>query len=158
MITASLRASATFAFFMPARLASRIAQLLRAVQPLSGWVRMMWPLVERRSHSLVADLADPASDVRFTRLILLGGQPEMRPNPLRRFKPRGIIDCRNISERHNRADAGRRRHQQPHPSVSTCDRPHPLLEAGELAPRGLVDHEERRRNNLQGCVALDQFP
>ena len=33
MITASLRASATFAFFMPARLASRIAQLLRAVQP-----------------------------------------------------------------------------------------------------------------------------
>ena len=31
MITASLRASATFAFFMPARLASRIAQLLRAV-------------------------------------------------------------------------------------------------------------------------------
>ena len=43
MITASLRASATFAFFMPARLASRIAQLLRAVQPFSGWVRMMWP-------------------------------------------------------------------------------------------------------------------
>jgi hypothetical protein len=43
MITASLRASATFAFFMPARLASRIAQLLRAVQPLSGRVRIMWP-------------------------------------------------------------------------------------------------------------------
>ena len=33
----------TFAFFMPARLASRIAQLLSAVQPLSGWVRIMWP-------------------------------------------------------------------------------------------------------------------
>ena len=43
MITASLRASATFAFFMPARLASRIAQLLRAVQPFSGWARIMWP-------------------------------------------------------------------------------------------------------------------
>ena len=55
MITASLRASATFAFFMPARLASRIAQLL-------------------------------------------------------------------------------------HPSVRTCDRTNPLLEPGELAPQGLVDH------------------
>ena len=41
MITASLRASATFAFFMPARLASRAAQLLRP-QPLTGRVRMMW--------------------------------------------------------------------------------------------------------------------
>ena len=43
MITASLRASATFAFFMPARLPSRIAQLLRAMQPLIGRVRMILP-------------------------------------------------------------------------------------------------------------------
>ena len=31
------------------------------------------------------------------------------------------------------------------------------LEAGQLPPQGLVDHEERRRNDLQGCVALDQI-
>jgi chaperonin GroEL len=42
-------------------------------------------------------------------------------------------------EGHNRADAGRR-HQQPHLSVRTCDRTHPLLEPGELTPQGLVDH------------------
>ena len=44
MMTASLRASATVAFFVPARLAIRIAQLLRAVQPLTGLVMMMWAL------------------------------------------------------------------------------------------------------------------
>jgi hypothetical protein len=42
MMTASLRASATLAFFIPLRLASFIAQLFNAVQPLSGLVRMMW--------------------------------------------------------------------------------------------------------------------
>ena len=40
MITVSLRASATLAFFMPARLASFMAQLLRLAQPLTGLVRM----------------------------------------------------------------------------------------------------------------------
>ena len=39
--TASLRASATFAFIMPARLASRIAQLLSA-PPWIGRVKMTW--------------------------------------------------------------------------------------------------------------------
>ena len=42
MITASLRASATLALLMPARLAIRIAQLLSCEQPLSGLVSMMW--------------------------------------------------------------------------------------------------------------------
>jgi len=41
MMTAILRASATLAFFIPLRLASFIAQLFNAVQPLSGLVRMM---------------------------------------------------------------------------------------------------------------------
>ena len=36
MITASLRASATLALRMPARLASRIAQLLSCEQPRNG--------------------------------------------------------------------------------------------------------------------------
>ena len=40
MITASLRARATFAFFIPTRLASRMAQLLSA-EPLTGLVSMM---------------------------------------------------------------------------------------------------------------------
>ena len=40
--SASLRASATLAFLIPARLASRMAQLLSARHPLSGLVRMMW--------------------------------------------------------------------------------------------------------------------
>src|SRR5271169_438901 len=39
MITASLRANTTFAFFIPTRLASRMAQLLRA-EPLTALVRM----------------------------------------------------------------------------------------------------------------------
>jgi hypothetical protein len=41
MMTASLGASATLAFFILLRLASFIAQLCNAVQPLSGLVRMM---------------------------------------------------------------------------------------------------------------------
>src|SRR5258708_29670473 len=41
MMTASLRASATFAVFMPARLAILAAQLLR-FDPLTGRVRMTW--------------------------------------------------------------------------------------------------------------------
>jgi hypothetical protein len=41
-MTASLRASATFALFMPARLAIRIAQLLSRAHPLIGLVSMMW--------------------------------------------------------------------------------------------------------------------
>ncbi len=41
MITASLRARATFAFCIPTRLASCIAQLL-SPEPLTGLVRMMW--------------------------------------------------------------------------------------------------------------------
>ena len=44
MMTASLRASATLAFFIPLRLPIFIAQLFNAVQPLSGLVRMMWAL------------------------------------------------------------------------------------------------------------------
>ena len=44
MMTASLRASATLAFFIPLRLAIFIAQLFNAVQPFSGLVRMMWAL------------------------------------------------------------------------------------------------------------------
>ena len=39
MMTATLRASATLAFFIPLRFASFIAQLFNAVQPLSGLVR-----------------------------------------------------------------------------------------------------------------------
>ena len=42
MITASLRARATLAFLIPARLAIRIAQLLSCEQPLIGIVSMMW--------------------------------------------------------------------------------------------------------------------
>ena len=42
MITASLRANATLAFFVPARLASRMAQRLSGEQPCSGLVSMMW--------------------------------------------------------------------------------------------------------------------
>jgi len=38
MITASLRASATLALFMPARPAIRVAQLLSSAQPLIGFV------------------------------------------------------------------------------------------------------------------------
>jgi hypothetical protein len=41
MMTAILRDNATLAFFIPLRLASFIAQLFNAVQPLSGLVRMM---------------------------------------------------------------------------------------------------------------------
>jgi hypothetical protein len=41
MMTASLRASATLALRMPARFAIRIAQLLSAVQFLTGLVSMM---------------------------------------------------------------------------------------------------------------------
>ena len=42
MITASLRASATLALLMPARLAIRIAQLFNFEQPLTGFVSMRW--------------------------------------------------------------------------------------------------------------------
>jgi hypothetical protein len=42
MITASLRASATFALLMPARRAIRIAQLLSSEHPLIGLVSMRW--------------------------------------------------------------------------------------------------------------------
>jgi hypothetical protein len=41
-MTASLRASATFALFIPARLAIRIAQLLSREHLLIGLVSMMW--------------------------------------------------------------------------------------------------------------------
>jgi len=40
MITASLRASATLALLMPARLAIRVAQPFKAEQPLSGFVKI----------------------------------------------------------------------------------------------------------------------
>jgi hypothetical protein len=43
MMMAILRASATLAFFIPLRLASFIAQLFNAVQPLSGLAKMMLP-------------------------------------------------------------------------------------------------------------------
>jgi hypothetical protein len=43
MITASLRASATLALLMPARLAISIAQLFYFEQPLIGFVSMLWP-------------------------------------------------------------------------------------------------------------------
>ncbi|MER9436103.1 hypothetical protein [Mesorhizobium sp. M0618] len=46
-----LRASATLAFFIPARRAIRIAQLFSSVHPLSGFTSMMWAgLIERRAH------------------------------------------------------------------------------------------------------------
>ena len=90
MITASLRASATFAFFMPTRLASRIAQLLRAVLALErpGQDNVAG-LVERRSHSLVADLADPS------------------PSRPREFHPQSLTEpCLTLSRHTARAIVG----------------------------------------------------
>jgi hypothetical protein len=64
MMTASLRASATLALFRPARLAIRIAQLFKAVQPLIGLVRMMWLVCQ----SLVSTCEHP-----FAGVLLLSG-------------------------------------------------------------------------------------
>ena len=87
MITASLRASATFAFFMPARLAVHIAQLEGPCSPSSsGWVRMIWPASESAVRTPSLPITDPSSDVRFTGLIFSSGQPEMRPDPLPTFQ------------------------------------------------------------------------
>jgi hypothetical protein len=51
MMMAILRASATLAFFIPLRLASFIAQLFNAVQPFSGFVRMMLAASQRTVRS-----------------------------------------------------------------------------------------------------------
>jgi len=47
--SASLRASATLALLMPARLAIRIAQLFSCEQPLTGFVSMTWAARRARS-------------------------------------------------------------------------------------------------------------
>ena len=57
MITTSLRASATLAFFMPARLASFMAQLLRA-DPLTGLVRMTWAASNRAVRTPLSPFFD----------------------------------------------------------------------------------------------------
>ena len=91
MITASLRASATLALLMPARLAIRIAQLFNC---RTAFERLrqhdVGGLVERRAHRAVAELADPAGVVGLAGLMSLRGQPEMGSHLLRRFEPPGL--------------------------------------------------------------------
>jgi hypothetical protein len=55
MMTATLRASATLALFIPLRLTSFIAQLFNAVQPLSGLVSVMLAAVENRAHPCITE-------------------------------------------------------------------------------------------------------
>src|ERR1700730_2342297 len=94
---ASLRASATFAFFMPARLASFVAQLLRPARQddVGG-------LIESGAHASVADLADPPGDIRLAGPVFLRRQAKMRSDPFRRRKPRRTVDRANIGQRHDR--------------------------------------------------------
>jgi hypothetical protein len=48
--------------------------------------------VERFAYSGIADLADPAGPVSFSRLILFRCEPKMRPRLLRRCESRRIVD------------------------------------------------------------------
>src|SRR6476661_8485268 len=97
--TASLRASATFALRMPARTAKRIPQLFN-LEPLTGRVRMTLAgrLLESRADAAVSDLGNAAGDVGLARLILLGGQPEMRTHGLGGSEASRIVDCRGIGQ------------------------------------------------------------
>ena len=79
-ITASFLASATFAFRMPARLASFAAQLFKA--PAFDWRCQddMGSLVKRRTHALVSDLGNPSRDIDLPGLIFLRRHAETRAN------------------------------------------------------------------------------
>jgi hypothetical protein len=70
---ASLRASATLAFFIPLRLASFTAQLFNAVQTLSGLVNDVGGLVKNRAHPCITDFRDAAISLRDDSLSPQGG-------------------------------------------------------------------------------------
>src|SRR6478752_2308505 len=94
MITASRRASATLALFMPAR-------FLPALELRTAFDRFgqhdVGSLVKRRAHRSITDLADPAGVVGLAGLMLLRRQPEMGSCLLRRFEAGGIVDRAGIA-------------------------------------------------------------
>src|SRR6267378_4687977 len=53
-------------------------------------------LVEGSADAAVSDLGNAAGDVGLARLILFGGQPEMRSDGFGGPEPAGIVDCRGI--------------------------------------------------------------
>ena len=69
-ITASLRASATLARFMPRAPGDRERPALEAREPTGPGQHRRWPPRRGGPHHRVADLADPAADVGLARLVL----------------------------------------------------------------------------------------
>ena len=76
-MTASFRANATFARFMPRRCATSSAQRLKGREAHRPRQQDVRPLIEGRAHHRVTDPADCARDVRLTRLVFAGGQAEV---------------------------------------------------------------------------------
>src|SRR6516225_5202360 len=82
-ITAILRAKATFARFEPRRLATSIPPAFELGEPRYPRQQNIGSFIECRAHHLVAGSRDPASDIFFTRLILLRCEPKQRSCRLR---------------------------------------------------------------------------
>ena len=110
--TASLRASATFARFIPRFLAMRNAQAFNVENRVIR-VRMTFAASNKAvRHHHVADFGDPARPVDLAGLILTRRQTKIRPEIPGFVKPRRIVDGRPVRHRNDRADAGRR-HKSP---------------------------------------------
>src|SRR3984885_11905976 len=114
MMTVSLRASATLAFFMPARLASFMPQLLSLAQPR---------IVDRRRNGERHDRADS----RYR------GQ-QACPRIATRHRPNPLLEGVELAQQHRAHRKQRRRHH-----LEARMPGHPLLDpALELPWRGLV--------------------
>src|SRR5215212_3218278 len=114
--TESFLASATLALRMPARRASRAAQLFSA-EPFTGRLRIMCAseavprTVQRRAHAGVADLADATCDVGLAGLVLLRRQAKVSSYRFRGAEPPWVVHRRSECQGHDDADTGHRHEQ-----------------------------------------------
>ena len=107
-------------------------------------------LAEGGADAAVSDLGNAAGDVGLARLILLGGQPEMRTHRLGGSAASGIVDCRGTGER-NDGTHTRRGHPRGPGIEAQIDSPPGIFQGGCRLGRSRSGATLLSASNRTGC-------
>ena len=157
MMTASLRATATQAFFFELRLASRRPQAFRSRSACRPAQQHLGRLEEMRAHEGIAALRDMAVVIDLAGGVFARRQPHGGADSLRMSEPFRSVNKRLEGQGGQRSDAGDR-HEELAYLIFLHVVQNQLFQHLALLDQVTPHFQHRKDVGLQFFVILDQFP
>ena len=156
MITASRRATATWARSLPRRRATSTPQRFSQLQRCTRVSSTLAASAEQRAHHPVAALADAAVAVGLPRGILPRRQAEVGADKLTTWRSGRVLHRRAEGQRRHRTDAGHA-HQQPADRIRLHRRQHQPMQFVEALKDLPADPEDGTDHLFEELVAIDEL-